>query len=68
MRDLKESFRGDRYGQARGVLEKFLNAESARLWDQFVGCGRYAQEAERRGQRNGFYFRDWVSRFGGRRK
>ena len=64
MRDLKESFRGDRYGQARGVLEKFLNAESARLRDRFVGCGRYAQEEGRGGQRNGFYFRDFVSRFG----
>jgi len=64
VRDLKESFGGDVYGQARGVLEKFLSAESARLRDRFVGCGRYAQEGGRRGQRNGFYFRDLVSRFG----
>jgi len=45
-------------------LEKFLNAESARLRDQFVGCGRYVQEEGRGGQRNGFYLRDFVSRFG----
>jgi len=64
VRDLKESFWGDVYGQTRGVLEKFLSAESARLRDRFVGCGRYAQEGGRRGQRNGFYFRDLVSRFG----
>jgi putative transposase len=62
--DLKESFWGDVYGQTRGVLEKFLSAESARLRDRFVGAGRYAQEGRRRGQRNGFYFRDLVSRFG----
>ena len=31
MRGLRESFWGDRYGQARGVLEKFLNTESVPL-------------------------------------
>lgn len=29
-----------------------------------VGCGRYEQEEERRGQRHGFYFRDLVSQVG----
>ncbi len=64
VRDLKESFWGDLYGRARGSLEKFLNEESARLRDADVGCGRYEQEEERRGQRNGYYWRDFVSRFG----
>jgi len=62
--DLKESFWGDLYGQARGTLEKFLNAESARLRDEAADCEPRQQKPTRRGQRNGFYFRDFVSRFG----
>ena len=64
VRDLRESFWGDLYGQARGTLEKFLSRESVRLRDEAVGCERFQQKEERRGQRNGFYFRDFVSRFG----
>lgn len=64
VRDLKESFWGDLYGQARGSVEKLLNKESVRLREEAVGCERFQQKAERRGQRNGFYFRDFVSRFG----
>jgi len=62
--DLKENFGGDLYGQGRGTLEEFLNRESIRLRDEQVGCEEYKQRPERRGQRNGFYFRDLVSRFG----
>src|SRR3990172_8810335 len=64
VRDLRESFWGDLYGQARGTLEKFLSRESVRLRDEAVGCERFQQKEERRGQRNGFYFRYFVSRFG----
>ena len=64
VRDLKESFWGDLYGQARGSLEKYLNAHSIHLRDEAVGCEVRKQKPTRRGQRNGFYFRDFVSRFG----
>ena len=64
VRDLKESFWGDLYGQARGTVEKFLNQESVRLREEAVDCGPHQQGPTRRGQRNGFYFRDFVSRFG----
>src|SRR3990172_818798 len=49
VRDLRESFWGDLYGQARGTLEKFLSRESVRLRDEAVGCERFQQKEERRG-------------------
>lgn len=64
VRDLKESFWGDLYGQARGTVEKLLNRESVRLREEAVDCEPRKQKPTRRGQRNGFYFRDFVSRFG----
>lgn len=62
--NLKETFWGDVYGKAKGVLQKHLEEESARLRDQYVRCEPRKQQATRRGQRNGFYFRDFVSRVG----
>jgi putative transposase len=62
--DLKENFWGDLYGQARGTVEKLLNQESVRLREEAVDCAPRKQAPTRRGQRNGFYFRDFVSRFG----
>ena len=62
--DLKESFWGDLYGQARRKLEEVLNKESVRLREEAVDCAPRQQGPTRRGQRNGFYFRDFVSRFG----
>ena len=64
VRDLKESLGGDLYGQARGTVEKFLNQESVRLREEAVDCEPRKPWPTRRGQRNGFYFRDFVSRFG----
>jgi transposase-like protein len=62
--DLKETFWGDVYGKAKGVVQGFLEEESARLRDQYVRCEPRKQQPTRRGQRNGFYWRDFVSRFG----
>lgn len=64
VRDLKESFWGDLYGQARQTVERFLNQESVRLRDEAVDCAPRRQHATRRGLRNGFYLRDFVTRFG----
>jgi transposase-like protein len=64
VRDLKESFWGDLYGQARRKLEEALNRESRRLREVAVDCEPRQQKPTRRGQRNGFYYRDFVSRFG----
>jgi transposase-like protein len=62
--DLKETFWGDVYGKAKGVLERFLEEASARQRDQYVRSEPWKQAPERRGQRNGFYFRDFVTRLG----
>jgi len=62
--DLKETFWGDVYGKARGALEEFLAQESARLRDQYVRSEPRKQSPTRRGQRNGFYWRDFVTRLG----
>ncbi len=64
VRDLKETFWGDVYGKARGALKEFLAQESARLRDQYVRSEPRKQSPTRRGQRNGFYWRDFVTRFG----
>jgi transposase-like protein len=64
VRDLKESFWGDLYGQARRKVEEALNRESLRLREAAVDCEPRKQKPTRRGQRNGFYYRDFVSRFG----
>jgi transposase-like protein len=62
--DLKETFWGDVYGKAKGVLARFLEEESARQRDQSVRSEPWKQAPTRRGQRNGFYFRDFVTPFG----
>ena len=64
VRDLKETFWGDLYGQARGAVERLLNQESMRLREEAVNCAPRKQAPTRRAHRNGFYFRDFVSRFG----
>ena len=62
--DLKETFWGDVCGKAKGALEEFLAQESARQRDESVRCEPHPQRPTRRGQRNGFYFRDFITRFG----
>jgi putative transposase len=64
VRDLKETFWGDVYGKAKGVLERFLEQESVWRRDQSVRAEPWKQAPTRRGQRNGFYFRDFVTRLG----
>ena len=65
LEDLKEGFWGDLYGQTRLAWKKFFEADSARQRDQYCGAGWH----ERREQaepdyRNGYYERDFVTRFG----
>jgi hypothetical protein len=44
-------------------VEKLLNQESVGLREEAVDCEPRQQQPTRRGQRNGFYLRDLVSRF-----
>src|SRR5215470_663901 len=63
--ELKESFWGELYGQTRQAWQKFFELQSERQRDRFSGWGRYERRAgKRRGYRNGYYERDFVTRFG----
>jgi len=63
--DMKESFWGDVYGQTRLAWQGLLELESQRQRDRFSGWGRYERRSgKRRDYRNGYYERDFVTRFG----
>ena len=63
--ELKESFWGDLYGQTRQSWQKFFQLQSERERDRYSGAGRYERRrGKRRVYRNGYYERDFVTRFG----
>src|SRR2546423_4338187 len=65
MAEMKESFWGDLYGQTRQAWQRFFELQSERQRDRFSGAGRYVRRrGQRRVYRNGYYERDFVTRFG----
>src|SRR5207302_5601873 len=63
--EMKESFWGDRYGQTRQAWQQFFELQSERQRDRYSGWGRYERRrGKRRDYRNGYYERDFVTRFG----
>jgi hypothetical protein len=63
--ELKESFWGDLYGQTQLAWQRFFELQSERQRDRFSGAGRYERRrGRRRIYRNGYYERDFVTRFG----
>ena len=65
LQEMKESFWGDVYGQTRQAWKKFFEAESERLRDHYSGWAAYQRgPAAQRDYRNGYYERDFVTRFG----
>lgn len=65
LREMKESFWGDLYGQTRQSWQRFFELESERQRDRFSGWARYERRrGKRRNYRNGYYERDFVTRFG----
>ena len=63
--ELKESFWGDLYGETRQAWQRFFELESERQRDRFSGWARYERRrGKRRDYRNGYYERDFVTRFG----
>src|SRR5215472_14505059 len=63
--EMKESFWGDLYGQTRQAWQRFFELESARERDRFSGWAPYERRrGKRRDYRNGYYERDFVTRFG----
>ena len=65
VKDLKESFWGDLCGKTRQAWERFFEEESRRLRDRYLVADSYERTREqRRGYRNGYYVRDFVTRLG----
>ena len=65
LRASKESFWGDLYGQTRLAWKGFFELQSERERDRYSGAGRYEREAkQRKDYRNGYYERDFMTRFG----
>ena len=63
--ELKESFWGDVYGQAKQALKKLVELESERQRDRYCSWGHYERgRGGRRDYRNGYYERDFVTRLG----
>lgn len=63
--DLKESFWGDVYGATKVAWKNFLEQESLRQRDRWTHAAAYERKpAARRDYRNGYYERDFVTRFG----
>jgi hypothetical protein len=65
LKDLKESFWGDIYRRTKLAWKTFFDAESEQAPDSWCAAARYARGVEKRvGYRNGYYERDFVTRFG----
>src|SRR6202521_2491120 len=63
--EMKETFWGDLYGQTKLAWQRFFELQSERQRDRFSGAGRYERrQGRRRVYRNGYYERDFVTRFG----
>jgi putative transposase len=62
--ELKESFWGDLQGEAQRAAKKFFELLSERQRDRYMVRARYGRSAARQDHRNGYYLRDFVTRFG----
>src|SRR3989442_15073877 len=63
--EMKESFWGDLYGQTKLAWQRFFELQSERQRDRYSGWGRYERRrGRRRVYRNGYYEREFVTRFG----
>ena len=63
--NLKESFWGDLEQKTQFAWKRFLEAESERLRDRYAVLDSYERGTRKPGQyRNGYYERDFVTRFG----
>jgi putative transposase len=63
--ELKDSLWGDLYARTQQAWKRFLELESERLRDGYSGCDRYERAARpKRDYRNGYYERDFLTRFG----
>lgn len=62
---VRENFWGVIHDRTRDFLRRLLEEESERARDIHVGAGTYARDGQKRsGYRNGYYEREYVTRFG----
>jgi len=60
-----EDFWGSLYERTKQAWKRFLDADSERQRDRFCGLDWYeCSDCRKRPYRNGYYERDWVTRFG----
>lgn len=63
--EVRESFWGDVYGQTKLAWKAFWEEQSRQERDRYCGVEDYERAGDRRrGYRNGFYVRDFVTRLG----
>jgi len=66
--ELRDQFWGDVNQHTKNSLKRFLDSWSERERDQFIGLRRYERyersDSQRSDYRNGYYERDWVTKFG----
>jgi putative transposase len=62
--ELKESFWGDLQGQVQQSMRKLFELLSERQRDLYMVSPRHSRQKRRRDYRNGYYERDFVTRFG----
>jgi putative transposase len=63
--EIREDFWGDVYQKGQEALKKFFESDSERQRDRYLGWGWYQHRSEpERDYRNGYYERDYVTRFG----
>ncbi len=62
--ELKESFWGDLQGQVQQSMRRLFELLSERQRDLYMVGPRHSRQKPRRDYRNGYYERDFVTRFG----
>jgi transposase-like protein len=62
--DVQGGFWQDVHSQVRHFCNQAIERESIRLREVYLNCSRYERSPQRRDQRNGFYYRDFQTRFG----
>jgi putative transposase len=62
--EVKESFWGDLQGETQRAAKKLFELLSERERDRYMVSARYVRSKTRTDHRNGYYLRDFVTRFG----
>jgi transposase-like protein len=64
VKDLQESFWGDLQGRTQQAAKQLFELLSERQRDLYMVSPRYSRPEQRKDYRNGYYTRDFVTRFG----